>query len=101
MNANRPLFWHQGLLLQPHHFQQADFYFQSLLTPYYRFIQPYLWGTGELEIQESALGNRSFDLVSGEFLMPDKTHIVLPGNALVEPRSFDEDSGHLTSGKNN
>jgi len=91
MNANRPLFWHQGLLLQPHHFQQADIYFHSLLTPYYRFIQPYLWGIGELEIQESALGNRSFDLVGGDFLLPDKTHIVLPENALVEPRSFDED----------
>jgi type VI secretion system protein ImpJ len=91
MNMNRPLFWNQGLLLQPHHFQQQDMYFQSLLDPYQRFVQPYLWGVGRLEIQESALGNRTFNLTGGEFLMPDRTHVTIPGNALVEARSFEED----------
>lgn len=91
MNTKRPLYWNQGLLLQPHHFQQQDMYFQSLLDPYQRFMQPYLWGVGRLEIQESALGNRAFSLNGGEFLLPDKTHIILPGNALVEARSFEED----------
>jgi type VI secretion system protein ImpJ len=91
MNMNRPLYWHQGLLLQPHHFQQQDLYFQSLLAPYQRFIQPYLWGVGRSEIQESALGNRTFTLTGGEFLMPDRTHVMIPGNALVEARSFEED----------
>jgi type VI secretion system protein ImpJ len=79
------------LLLQPHHFQQQDMYFQSLLDPYQRFTQPYLWGVGRLEIQESALANRIFSLNSGEFLLPDKTHIRLPGNALVEARTFEKD----------
>jgi len=91
MNTNRPLYWNQGLLLQPHHFQQQDMYFQSLLDPYQRFMQPYFWGIARLEIQESALGNRAFTLNGGEFLLPDKTHIVLPGNARVEARSFEED----------
>ena len=91
MNMNRPLYWNQGLLLQPHHFQQQDMYFQSLLAPYQRFIQPYLWGVGSVEIQESALGNRIFSLTAGEFLLMDGTHIILPGNALAESRSFDED----------
>ena len=90
MIRSRPLFWHQGLLLQPHHFQQLDLYYQSLLTPYHRFLQPHLWGVGSMQIQESALGNRSFSLTEGEFLFPDGTHILLPGNAVVEPRSFDE-----------
>jgi type VI secretion system protein ImpJ len=90
MIRSRPLFWHQGLLLQPHHFQQLDLYYQSLLTPYHQFLQPHLWGVGSMQIQESALGNRSFSLTEGEFLFPDGTHILLPGNAVVEPRSFDE-----------
>lgn len=90
MIRNRPLFWHQGLLLQPHHFQQLDLYHQSLLTPYHKFVQPHLWGVGSSEIQETALGNRSFRLTEGEFLFPDGTHILLPGNAVIEPRSFDE-----------
>jgi len=65
MNTNRPLFWHQGLFLQPHHFQQFDLYVQSLMTPYHRFIQPYLWGIGDMEIQESTLQNGSFHLTRG------------------------------------
>ena len=89
MNMNQPLFWHQGLFLQPHHFQQADFYYQTLLTPYHRFIQPFLWGAGSLEIQKSALGNLSFGLAQGEFLFPDQTYLTVPGNALIESRSFD------------
>jgi type VI secretion system protein ImpJ len=90
MNMNRPLFWHQGLFLQPHHFQQADFYYQTLLAPYHRYIQPYLWGTGDLEIQEAALGNRSFSIASGQFLFPDRSYLTYPGNALMEARAFDD-----------
>ncbi len=86
----RPLFWHQGLFLQPHHFQQEDLHFQSLLTPFHRFIQPHLWGTGGLEIQEAGLGNFSFNLLRGEFLFPDMTYVVFPGNAVIDARSFDE-----------
>ena len=86
----RPLFWHQGLFLQPQHFQLKDVHFQSLLTPFHKFLQPHLWGTGGLEIQKAALGNRSVDLLRGEFLFPDMTYVVFPGNALIEARSFDE-----------
>jgi type VI secretion system protein ImpJ len=86
----RPLFWHQGLFLQPQHFQLKDVHFQSLLTPYYRFLQPHFWGTGEVEIQEASLGTRSFNLVKGEFVFPDMTYVDFPGNAVIEGRSFDE-----------
>jgi len=89
MNVNRPIFWHQGLFLQPHHFQQLDLYVQSLMMPYQRFIQPHLWGVGNFEIQESALGNGSFHPTRGEFLLPDQTYVVIPGNGLITPRSFD------------
>ncbi len=87
---DRPLFWHQGLFLQPQHFQLNDRFNQSLLVPLYKFMTPYFWGTGKQEIQESALGNGSFNLQSGEYLFPDHTYVVYPGNALIEARSFDE-----------
>jgi type VI secretion system protein ImpJ len=86
----RPLFWHQGLFLQPHHFQQEDLHLQSLLTPFHRFLQPHLWGTGALEIQEAGLGTFSFSLLKGEFLFQDMTYVVFPGNAVMDARSFDE-----------
>lgn len=87
---HRPLFWHQGLFLQPQHFQLKDLYDQSLLEPYYQFLQPHLWGVGDCEIQEASLGTRSFHLAAGRFLFPDMTYVDVPGNAVVEARSFDE-----------
>ncbi|MDY7030305.1 MAG: type VI secretion system baseplate subunit TssK [Thermodesulfobacteriota bacterium] len=90
MSVERPLFWHQGLFLQPQHFQLEDVHFQSLLTPFYRFLQPHLWGAGDFEIRRAALGSLNFDLLKGEFLFQDMTYAVFPGNAVIEPRSFDE-----------
>lgn len=90
MSAQRPLFWHQGLFLQPQHFQLLDRYYQSLLSPYQQFVVPHLWGVAECEIQRASLGVRSFNLLRGAFLFPDGTHVVLPGNALAEARSFDD-----------
>ncbi len=90
MDIQRPIFWHQGLFLQPQHFQLLDLSFRSLLTPFYQFLEPHFWGIGEIEIQKAALGNRAFNPLKGNFLFPDGTHAVLPGNALIEARPFDE-----------
>jgi len=86
----RPIFWHQGLFLQPQHFQLNDLYHQYLLRPFNKFICPHFWGIGSQEIQESSLGTRSFKLLSGEYILPDNTYVIFPGNARVEARSFDE-----------
>ena len=72
MNLNRSVFWHQGLLLQPQHFQQTEQYFQSVMLPYRKFIQPHFWGIGRIEIQKSSLGNRSFRITGGEFHFPGR-----------------------------
>ncbi len=90
MDIQRPLFWYQGLFLQPHHFQLLELSFQSLLAPFNHFIEPYFWGIGGLEIQEAALGRRSFNPLKGLFLFPDGTFTAFPGNALLEARPFDE-----------
>jgi type VI secretion system protein ImpJ len=86
----RPLFWHEGLFLQPQHFQLEDLHFQSLLTPFHRLLQPHFWGIGDVDIQETALGNKTFNLLRGEFLFPDRAYVKFPGNAVLEARSFDE-----------
>ncbi len=85
----KPLFWHQGLFLQPQHFQQEDIYFQSLLTPFYQFIQPHFWGIKNLEISNIISGS-SFEKPKGEFLFQDMTYVVCPGNAQIEARPIDE-----------
>jgi type VI secretion system protein ImpJ len=90
MNIARPLFWHQGIYLQPQHFQLLDRACQGLFTPYRQYMTPDFWGVGEMEILEGALGARSFDLQNGRFLFPDGTYVSLPGNALIDGRAFDE-----------
>ncbi|UCE52982.1 MAG: type VI secretion system baseplate subunit TssK, partial [Desulfobacterales bacterium] len=86
----RPLFWHQGLFLQPQHLQLADLHVQSLMTPVYRYLCPHPWGVGEMEIQTAALDNRNFNLLRGNFIFPDMTYVTVPDNGIIEARSFDE-----------
>lgn len=86
----KPVFWHQGLFLQPHHFQLNDLYLHSLTDPWYRFMVPHFWGVGSFEIHEAALANRVFDVQAGEFLFPDNTHIILGENGVIQARSFEK-----------
>ena len=90
MKPQKPLFWHQGLFLEPQHFQHQDQYMKSLLSPL-EGLQPYFWGVNRLEIREDALNNRSLEITAGEFLFPDGTSLIFPGNAIVPPRSFEKD----------
>jgi type VI secretion system protein ImpJ len=86
----RPLFWHQGLFLQPQHFQLKDLHDQSLLNPLHKYLNPHFWGIADIDIQQGALGNYSFDLLRGKFLFPDMTFTVFPGNSLIQARTFRE-----------
>lgn len=88
--ACKPIFWHEGLFLQPHHFQWQDLFLQSLIEPLNRYIQPALWGTGRIAIQQEALSNFVFNVLSGEFRFRDLTHAVYPGNAVLESRNFEK-----------
>jgi len=90
MDIQRPIFWHQGLFLQPQHFQLFELSLRSLLNPFNDYIAPYFWGIADIEIQKAALGTRSFSLLNGSFLFPDGTHVVLSKNAVINARSFDQ-----------
>ncbi|MBC2714127.1 MAG: type VI secretion system baseplate subunit TssK [Desulfobacteraceae bacterium] len=85
----RPLFWHQGLFLQPQHFQLKDLHDQSRMTPFSRYLNPHFWGVADIEIQHAALGNHSFNFLKATFLFPDMTYVDYPGNAVVQARSFE------------
>lgn len=91
MSYPRPLYWHQGLFLQPQHFQLLERSQDSRLQSFLHMSRPYFWGVEELQLQQAALGSRSFGLQQGGFLFPDGTYAVFPGNALIESRSFEFD----------
>lgn len=90
MNIQKPLFWDQGILLQPQHFQLLERTCQGLLSPYQKYLQPHFWGVGSMALQKSALGTRSFHLQDGEFLFPDGTFVSLSENGCIDARTFDE-----------
>ncbi len=83
-----PVFWYQGLFLQPQHFQQADLHTESLLEPFRNYILPYFWGACATDADEGSLKDMVFDLKSGEFIFQDGTRVVLNKNGKVQPRSF-------------
>ncbi|MDR3669947.1 MAG: type VI secretion system baseplate subunit TssK [Holophaga sp.] len=90
MKAVPPLFWHQGLLLQPQHFQQLEQHLWSQLLPRFAMAQPFFWGVRGLEVREGSLAQRVLEVVAGEFLFPDGTLARLPGDARLKPRAFGE-----------
>ena len=92
----RSLYWHQGLFLQPQHFQLQDRFTRSMMEPLHQKLVPHFWGVGSMAVKSAALGNRSIGLTSGEFLFQDMTYAVIPDNAVLQPRSFEsawEDGG--------
>ena len=90
MKIQRPLFWHQGLFLQPQHFQFLDLSFHSLLVPFQAFMEPYFWGNGRTRDPEGRPGNEVFHSSKGTFLFPDGTFAVFPENGHLEARPFEE-----------
>lgn len=85
MPIERPVFWHQGLFLQPQHFQLSERALQSQLAPYQSALMPEFWGVQRMEIRCLTGGIPSLE-INGAFLFPDGTYAVLRENARVEPR---------------
>ena len=90
MKNNRPIFWHEGLFLRPHHFQQQDLYYQNLVQEQTRLANPYNWGVSALTINPSRLNNQVFELDHGEFVFKDGARVIVPENANLAPRSFED-----------
>jgi len=88
MDPKGPVFWYQGLFLQPQHFQQSDIYTESLLAPLKNYIQPFFWGVSGMDIDEGALKDMVFDLKNGEFIFQDGTWVGINKNGKVRSRSF-------------
>jgi len=89
VDNKRTVFWQQGMFLQPQHFQLTQMHQQFLLKPVVESGLPYFWGIGELEVNAGTLSSKVFELVRAALHFRDGTYIEFPGNALIQPRSFD------------
>ena len=94
MEPLRPIFWGQGMFLQPQHFQQQDIYHEARLQRYLQLLHPFGWGIHTLAINETALQNFVFEVEQCEWLTWEGTILrfqaeSLPSNAKMMPRSFE------------
>lgn len=88
---DKPIYWYQGLFLQPQHLQLQDRHNQGLFAPYQKNIHPFLWGTGNVKIREAEIPNNAIHIDQGVFWFPGGTYACLHENAGIEPRRFSDD----------
>ena len=74
----RPVHWHEGMFLRPHHFQAADRFAARVLAQNVGLVRSHGWGLGRCVIDPEALGG--FRLVVRELdaRFRDGTTISLP-----------------------
>lgn len=77
----RPVHWHEGMFLRPHHFQAADRHAARVLAENVQLVRWHSWGFRRCTIDPDALG--SFRLVVRELeaRFRDGTTVVLPDDA--------------------
>jgi type VI secretion system protein ImpJ len=80
MSWDSKVLWTEGLFLQPHHFQQADRYVESLVGGLSRRVSPYVWGVSTLEIDEEVLKVGQFAIRSVSGLTHDGTVFRVPSH---------------------
>jgi type VI secretion system protein ImpJ len=73
--------WSEGMFLTPHHFQQADRYYENLISRRLSAVRALGWGVCRLQINTDALAN-------GEFVL-SKCSAVLPDGLAVETPDLD------------
>ncbi len=71
--------WHEGMLLSPHHFQQAALRADLLLNFHLRQLAPFNWGVLSLQIDPARLAMGTFRVLSLEAILPDGLPVFYPG----------------------
>lgn len=67
--------WTEGMLMSPHHLQQADLYHEALLEERLVSVTPHAWGVTELELDEQALEAGQLLLRSFAGVLPHGTPV--------------------------
>lgn len=83
------VYWHQGMLLQPQHFQLAELHQQFRIEPWLASAPPHFWGVGALSIAQAAIDRRVVEIRSAQLLFSERSYVEYPGNAVVAARAFD------------
>ncbi len=89
MNTNKPLYWHQGLFLQPNHFQYQDAYNEFIQSVIRRTVAPLAWGVASARVDTTGLDAGQIGFSQLRVLFQDGTLFSFPENARLAGRLFD------------
>jgi type VI secretion system protein ImpJ len=78
MGRYRKVVWNEGMLLTPHHFQQADNYFEELLASRLSSLASYGWGVLDVRLNQESIANGYVELVRCTAAMPDGLVVNIP-----------------------
>ena len=82
-SARRKVIWSEGLLIGPHHFQQADRYYEQTLDQRVRPLAPFSWGALDIQIDVNTLEQRSA-------VRLERFHGVLPSGTVANIPDADD-----------
>ena len=88
-----PVYWHQGLFLQPQHFQLLEGRMADTIGPVMENITPFFWGLASGTLNEAALAAGRLEISQIRVVFPSSTEtITLPGNAVCAGRQISVES---------
>jgi len=70
--------WSEGMFLTPHHFQQADRYYENLISRRLSAVRALGWGVCRLQLNTDALANGEFVLSKCSAILPDGLAVETP-----------------------
>jgi type VI secretion system protein ImpJ len=88
MSQHNRVVWAEGLFLRPQHFQQAERYFERLMSQRLESLVPYGAGFTRLQIDQELLKIGKVGLSAAEGVFPDGTPFNIPVEADT-PEPFD------------
>lgn len=89
MPTVKPIFWRQGMFLQPQHFQLAELCQAEKLNQIREQSRPWFWGITQLSVARESLINRQVEIESGSFIFQDGAIAEIDKNALIHSRSLE------------
>lgn len=80
MSANNKVIWHEGMPLEPQHFQQQIRYVESLINFKARLASQVLWGFSELTLDTDLLSIGKLNIATAKGAFQDGTVFSIPNN---------------------
>lgn len=76
---NNRIIWHEGMFLQPHHFQQQDRFIENLIHQKQISQDKNYWGFNQLILDQDLIGIGKIGIKAASGIFPDGTYFDIPG----------------------